>query len=88
MHKKKIKKSDKFLEIESKGITFSPINRNGWWVKLSMCQYNILLVFVSEYTGQTIIRYYTNEKDAVSFINFIINSSPTIELDFDSEDEQ
>jgi hypothetical protein len=88
MQKKKLKKTDKFLEIESKGITFTPINRNGWWVKLSMVQHNILLIFVSDYTGQTIIRFYDNEKKAVEFINFIINSSPTIELDFEGEDEQ
>lgn len=80
MQKKKYPKSEKFLAIESKGVTFSPINRNGWWVKFSMCEYNILLIFVSEYTAQTIVRYYTEEKKAVNFVNMVINSNPTEEL--------
>ena len=78
---KKSLKTEKFLEIESKGITFSPIVRNGWWVKFSMVQSNILLIFVSEYTGQTIIRYFQSEKPAVDFVNMVIKSDPSEELE-------
>lgn len=81
---KKSLKTEKFLEIESKGVTFSPIVRNGWWVKFSMVQSNILLIFVSDYTGQTIIRHYTQEKPAVDFINMVIKSDPTEELELNT----
>lgn len=83
---KKSLKSEKFLEIESKGITFSPVIRNGWWVKFSMVQGNILLIFVSDYTAQTIIRFYSTEDKAIGFINKVINSDPTEEYTLDSEE--
>ena len=81
---KKSLKTEKFIEIESKGVTFSPIVRNGWWVKFSMVQSNILLIFVSDYTGQTIIRYFQSEKPAVDFINMVIKSDPTEELELNT----
>lgn len=86
MQKKKYPKSEKFLEIESKGITFSPVVRNGWWVKFSMVQSNILLIFVSEYTAQTIVRFYDTETKAIEFINQVISSDPTEEFIIQSEE--
>jgi hypothetical protein len=47
--------------------------RNGWFIKLSIHrEVNILLIFTSTFTGQTIVRYFTDEDEAVNFINFII----------------
>jgi len=47
--------------------------RNGWFIKLSIHRgENILLLFISRYTGQTIIRYFTCEDEAVNYINYII----------------
>jgi len=46
--------------------------RNGWFIKLSIHrEVNILLVFTSTFTGQTIVRYFTDEDGAVNFINFV-----------------
>ena len=50
--------------------------RNGWFIKLSIHrEENILLRFISRYTAQTIIRYFTCEDDAVEYINFVIDKS-------------
>lgn len=60
------------LEIESKTKFWNGVVRNGWWIKFSVYRdHFILLTIVSRYTAQTIIRYYTSEEEAVSFINFI-----------------
>jgi ABC-type molybdate transport system substrate-binding protein len=70
------------LEIESKSKFWQPVVRNGWWIKFSVYRdHFILLMIVSRYTGQTIIRYYTNEEEAVAFINFITtcNAQDTFE---------
>ena len=48
--------------------------RNDWFIKLSIHQdKNILLMFISRYTAQTIIRYFTSEDDAVNYINYVID---------------
>ena len=70
------------LEIESKSKFWQPVVRNGWWIKFSVYRdHFILLMIVSRYTGQTIIRYYTSEEEAVTFINFITtcNAQDTFE---------
>ena len=60
------------LEIESKTRFWHPVSRNGWWIKFSTYRdHYILLMIVSKYTAQTIIRYYQDEDEAVAFINFI-----------------
>jgi hypothetical protein len=65
------------LEIESKTKFWYPVSRNGWWIKFSTYRdHYILLMIVSKYTAQTIIRYYENEDDAVAFINFVTTCDP------------
>jgi hypothetical protein len=50
--------------------------RNGWWIKFSIYDdHFILLMIVSRYTAQTIVRYYSSEQEAIKFINFIITRS-------------
>jgi len=61
------------LEVASKTKSWHPVERNGWIIKFS--QYrdsNILLFMVSRYTGQTIVRYFPHEDEAVSFINIVV----------------
>jgi hypothetical protein len=73
--------SPKFTEIASLMSSYKPINRNGWWIKFSVMNGdNILLVFTSMFTGQTVIRHYTNEDDAVAYINFITECDPDEEI--------
>jgi hypothetical protein len=65
------------LEIESKTKFWYPVCRNGWWIKFSTYRDRyILLMIVSQYTAQTIIRYYEDEDEAVTFINFVTTCDP------------
>jgi len=64
-------------EIKDSITYFKPVVRNGWILKFSVCKSSdILLLVVSKYTGQTIIRYFTEESDAVSYINYILEQNP------------
>lgn len=65
------------LEIESKTKFWYPVCRNGWWIKFSTYRDRyVLLMIVSQYTAQTIIRYYEDEDEAVTFINFVTTCDP------------
>ena len=69
------------LEIKAKSKSFSPVTRNGWAIKFSVYRdCNILLVFLSLYTGQTIVRYFTEEDEAVKYINFVTAQDAQEEL--------
>jgi hypothetical protein len=77
----KPQKSQSFAEIEKKVMSFLPVNRNGWWIKFSTNKdSNILLLFTSMFTGQTIVRFFQEEDEAVKFINFIIEQNPAEQL--------
>ncbi len=68
------------LDIVNNAKSWEPVVRNNWAIKFSVYKENILLMFVSIFTGQTIIRYYTNEDEACRFINYILHQNPAIEL--------
>lgn len=69
------------LDIKAKSKSFSPVTRNGWAIKFSVYRdCNILLLFTSLHTGQTIVRYFTEEDDAVDYINFVTSKNPQKEL--------
>jgi len=71
----------KYKDVKSRISSYLPVNRNGWWIKFSVFDSeNILLVFTSMFTGQTVIRHYTNEDDAVAYINFITDCDPDEEI--------
>jgi hypothetical protein len=70
------------MEIKNNSRSFAPIIRNGWMIKFSTYRdNNILLIFTSMHTGQTIIRYFNDEEDAVMYINYITHQSPVEMLD-------
>ena len=75
------------MEIKNNSRSWSPVHRNGWLIKFSVYKdSNILLLFVSRYTGQTIIRYFSEEDDACNFINYIVSHDAKEYLDHqDSE---
>ena len=74
-------RSSKFIKFATLTKSWHPVNRNGWWVKFSTYfGSNILLIFTSDITGQTIIRYFASEILAVQFINYIINTDPSAEF--------
>jgi hypothetical protein len=71
------------LEIKNNSRSFAPIIRNGWGIKFSTYRNNnILLVFTSLHTGQTLVRYFTNEDNAVDYINYVIEHSPVDMIDY------
>lgn len=56
--------------------SWQPVARNNWVIKFSIYKSNILLLFTSSYTGQTIVRSFQNEDLAVEYINFIVAQDP------------
>jgi len=69
-------------EIKSNTTYFQPAVRNGWIIKFSVYKNSeILLVFVSKYTGQTIVRYFHDEDTAVKYINMVISKDATVYQD-------
>ena len=65
------------LEIKNNSRSFATIIRNGWGIKFSTHRdSNILLIFTSLHTGQTLVRYFTDEDSAVDYINYVIEHSP------------
>lgn len=74
----------KYREIANNIKFWSPVSRNGWIIKFSVYDStNILLLFTSQHTGQTLIRYFFDENDAVKFINFICMKDSTERLEGD-----
>jgi len=71
-----------YLEMLSKSKSWSPIARNGWVIKFSTIGDDILLIFFSQYTSQTIIRHFNNEEDAILFINYMLIRDSSIPADF------
>jgi hypothetical protein len=75
----KKQKSLRYSEVESKSKSWAPVIRNGWWIKFSTYkETNILLLFISKHTGQSIVRYFTNEDDAVEYINYVTSMDSTL----------
>ena len=65
--------------------TWNPILRNGWVIKFSIYRdENILLLFISKHTGQTFIRYFNEENDAVTFINFVCDVLDSNKVHFEN----
>jgi hypothetical protein len=65
--------------------TWNPILRNGWVIKFSIYrEENILLVFTSRHTGQTFVRYFSEENDAVTFINFVCDVLDSNKVHFEN----
>ena len=63
----------KFLETAMRTKSWQPVARNGWIIKFSVYRdSNVLLTIISQYTGQVIMRHFTNEDEACMFINLVI----------------
>jgi hypothetical protein len=71
-----------YMDIRNNYKSFQMVIRNGWAIKFSVYRgENILIMFTSTYTCQTVIRYFTNEDEAVEFINFITAQNPQEEIE-------
>ena len=71
-----------YLDIKNNYKSFQLIIRNGWAIKFSVYRgENILLIFTSTFTCQTVVRYFNNEDEAVEFINYITAQNPQEEIE-------
>ena len=71
-----------YMDIKNNYKSFQLIIRNGWAIKFSVYRgENILLVFTSTFTCQTVVRYFTDEDEAVEFINYITAQNPMEEIE-------
>lgn len=61
--------------------SWQAVVRKDWIIKFSTFRSNICLIFISIYTGRTIIRFFDDEDRACDFINFVLS------IDGTSEDE-
>jgi hypothetical protein len=76
MQEKSLKNSLLLRQQELKANTkyHRPVVRNGWVIQFSVYkETDILLFMTSRYTGQTIVRFFKDEDEAVNFINMVIN---------------
>lgn len=53
--------------------SWQPVIRNNWFIKFSIYDENIMLIFVHKETGETIIKSFSDEDTACKYINFIIH---------------
>lgn len=66
-----------YTDIKNNYKSFQLIIRNGWAIKFSVYRgENILLIFTSTFTCQTVVRYFTDEDEAVECINFVTAHDP------------
>lgn len=75
--------SKKFLDVATKTKSWSPVVRDGWIIKFSVYRNdNVLVMIISQYTGQFITRHFTDEDEACLFISYImnLNAEETYEL--------
>lgn len=71
-----------YMDIKNNYKSFQLIIRNGWAIKFSVYRgENILLIFTSTFTCQTVVRYFTDEDEAVEFINYITAQNPMEEIE-------
>jgi hypothetical protein len=53
-------------------VSFIPIIKNGWLIKFSLFdKTQVLIIFMSLYTHQVVIRFFDNEEHAANYINFV-----------------
>ena len=77
MHIKSVP-TQKYLHYAIKTKVWKPVVRDGWIIKFSQFRDSfLLLTIVSQYTGQTIIRYFNNEDEACTLINLIVCLDPS-----------
>jgi len=78
--KKQSSKLTKFQEIKMNSRSWFPVMRNQWIIKFSEHKGNILLIFVSSMTCQTIVRYFDDEEKACTYINYILAQDASDEI--------
>jgi hypothetical protein len=70
------------LDVKRHIQSWQPVIRNNWIIQFSVYKGNIMLMFTSVLTGQTLVRYFNDEDVACKFINFVLSKSPSNEIIF------
>lgn len=74
MPKKQSKDNASFSDKKTDLVSFIPIIKNGWLIKFSLyAETNVLVVFMSLYTHQIVVRYFDSEERAASYITFVVD---------------
>ncbi len=60
--------------MSSRFFSYNKVLINGWFVKASSMDGQIILVMSNVENGKTDIRFFTNEFDAVRWVEFIVES--------------
>jgi len=73
--------TQKIYDEVSRGLqSFQPVTRNNWVIKFSVYGGKILVFFHSKLSGQTIVRFFADEKEACAYIHYVITQNPSIEI--------
>jgi len=68
--------SKTYIEFANNTKFWQPVVKNNWIIKFSVYDdTDVLLTIISKFTGQTIIRHFSNEDEACEFINYILNQA-------------
>lgn len=70
---KRTVKETLLMDIQQNSRSWQPVIRNKWIIKFSIYEANVLLVVTSIITGQTFVRYYSDENEACEFLNYILS---------------
>lgn len=67
------------LDISKQHRSWKALIRNNWIIKFSIYRSNILFLFVHKVTGQSIVRFFTDEDEACDFINFMVDTDGNLQ---------
>jgi hypothetical protein len=75
-------KTEDFLKIENDLKSWDLVQRNGWAIKISILDSKyFMMLFASQYTGQSMLRVCSEEKEAIEVINYITQKNAREILD-------
>ena len=60
--------------------SWDPVLRNDWMIKFSIYKNFVMIMFTSIYTGQTVIRYFSDEDLACNYINYMTQQDASVIL--------
>ena len=58
--------------------SWDPVLRNDWMIKFSIYKNFVMIMFTSIYTGQTVIRYFSDEDLACNYINYMTQQDASV----------
>lgn len=82
MNDKDIPKKIEFQEFSENVNSWNIAQRNGWAIKISTYNdENVMILFASQYTGQSMIMYCSNQEEAIKSIDYVTHKNAREILD-------